>query len=150
MPSTFSLSYKPHKDYMDLDDEDEKQLGNRILTVFLYLSDVDEGGQTSFTALNLTVSPKLGRVLIWPNVLNDDPTEIELLTEHESLPVVKGTKYGANVWFRLKPSTTAYKDFTCDDGEEERETLEDMVDERREMENERTTHGFDQTVGSEL
>jgi hypothetical protein len=140
-----------------LDEEDEEQSGNRIFTVFLYLSDVEEGGQTTFPTLNLTVQPKVGRVLIWPNVLSDNPTEIEDLTEHESLPVLSGIKYGANVWFRLKPSTTAYNQFMCDGDEvdeeegEEPETSEDLHVKQIKMSNQRTQHDYDATtVRSEL
>ncbi|KAG7371419.1 2-oxyglutarate/Fe(II) oxygenase [Nitzschia inconspicua] len=117
---------------MDLDKETENQLGNRTLTFFLYLSDVDAGGQTFFPELNLQVAPKLGRVLIWPSVLNDDPAEMDSLTMHESLPVVQGTKFGANVWFRLKPFSTAYKRFTCDDGDDLDERYDGVVDEEDE------------------
>jgi hypothetical protein len=158
MMSLLSLSYKTHNDYINLNDEDEAQFGNRIFTVFLYLSDVEEGGQTFFPALNLTVHPKVGRVVMWPNVLSDIPTEIEDLTKHESLSVVRGEKYGANVWFTLKPSTTAYQQFTCDDDvdddeghEEEQRTSQDLADDQRDvMSNPRSKHGYDNTAGSEL
>lgn len=36
--------------------------GPRILTFFLYLSDVEEGGETGFPKMNLQVTPKKGRV----------------------------------------------------------------------------------------
>ncbi|KAG7343753.1 2-oxyglutarate/Fe(II) oxygenase [Nitzschia inconspicua] len=124
--------HKARTDYnMDLDEETENQLGNSILTLFLYLSDVEEGGQTLFPELNLQVSPKLGRVLIWPSVLNDDPAEMDSLAMHESLPVVQGTKFGANVWFRLKPFSRAYKRFTCDDGDESYDGVVDEDDEKQ-------------------
>ena len=38
--------------------------GPRILTFFLYLSDVEEGGETVFTNLGIKVKPKRGRALI--------------------------------------------------------------------------------------
>ncbi len=79
-------------DYIEF--EVDRQGGVRILTVFLYLNDVEEGGGTNFPRLNLTVAPKLGRVLIWPSVLNHDPDAIDLQTEHQALPVIKGIKYG--------------------------------------------------------
>lgn len=78
-----------------------RQPGPRVLTFFLYLSDVEEGGGTSFPHLNLTFAPRKGRALIWPNVLDGDPTEMDERTEHVALPVVKGTKYAANAWIHL-------------------------------------------------
>ena len=72
--------------------------GHRILTVFLYLNDVEEGGETSFTDLGISVQPKKGRALIWPSVMNDDPDSSDYRMYHEAKAVVKGTKYAANHW----------------------------------------------------
>jgi 2OG-Fe(II) oxygenase superfamily len=130
-------SYKRHNDYFStLDAEEVEQEGNRILTVFMYLNDVEEGGGTAFTELNFTVTPKLGRVVLWPSVLNEDPTEVDPLTYHAALPVEKGTKYGANVWFKLKPSTTAYMRPTCDDDEDDEDDDPDSDDKELEAEQE--------------
>ncbi|QIG71212.1 2OG-Fe(II) oxygenase protein [Rhizobium phage RHph_TM39] len=38
----------------------------RFLVFFMYLNDVDEGGETTFPELNVAVKPKAGRVLIFP------------------------------------------------------------------------------------
>ena len=70
--------------------------GQRIVTFFLYLSDVEEGGETAFPKLKLSVKPKLGKALIWPGVMNDSPTSIDHRTLHEAKPVIKGLKYAAN------------------------------------------------------
>jgi prolyl 4-hydroxylase len=72
--------------------------GTRILTMFLYLSDVEEGGETSFPNLKLSVKPKKGRAVLWPGVMNHDPNVIDRRTMHEARPVKKGIKYGANSW----------------------------------------------------
>jgi hypothetical protein len=77
-------------------------LGVRILTVFLYLNDVEEGGGTHFNLLNITVSPKKGRALLWPSVLNDNPHQSDWRMYHEALPVIAGIKYGANLWCKLR------------------------------------------------
>lgn len=68
------------------------------MTVFLYLNDVEEGGGTHFDRLNITVTPKKGRALIWPSVLNRDPNVADWRTQHQALPVKAGVKYGANAW----------------------------------------------------
>lgn len=72
--------------------------GPRILTVFLYLNDVEAGGGTRFTDLDLTVMPKKGRALLWPSVLDENPMAIDMRMHHEALAVEKGVKYGANAW----------------------------------------------------
>ena len=66
----------------------------QLLTVFMYLNDVEAGGGTHFTKLNVTVTPQKGRAVIWPSVLNDRPFDREDLTFHEALPVQAGIKYG--------------------------------------------------------
>lgn len=73
--------YGVHHDYGS---EDRKlACGPRILTFFLYLSDVEEGGETAFPNLNIAVKPKKGKALLWPSVLNNDPNRqvIELFIE---------------------------------------------------------------------
>ena len=37
------------------------------MTAFIYLNDVEGGGQTHFTRLGIAVEPKLGRMVLWPN-----------------------------------------------------------------------------------
>lgn len=51
--------------------------GPRILTFFLYLSDVDEGGETAFPELGIAVKPIKGRAVLWPSVLNEDLNAID-------------------------------------------------------------------------
>ena len=86
-----------------------RQHGPRILTVFLYLNDVEEGGGTNFDRYNITVLPKRGQVLLWPSVYDDDPNQKDERTSHQALPVDKGIKYGANAWFHLRDYKTAHK-----------------------------------------
>ena len=86
----------------------QKAHGHRVLTVFLYLNDVEEGGETHFrdllgkdgagSAEGIAIKPKAGRMVIWPSVLNEAPNDKDRRTFHGSLPVKKGIKYGANAW----------------------------------------------------
>jgi prolyl 4-hydroxylase len=87
---------KSHHDYIA--HNIDRQQGVRILTVFLYLNDVEAGGGTHFNRLNITVMPKQGRALLWPSVLNHRPHDKDPRTFHEALPVEAGVKYGANAW----------------------------------------------------
>jgi prolyl 4-hydroxylase len=65
-----------------------------MLTLFLYLNDVEEGGETNFPKVDVTVQPKKGSALLWPSVLDEDPEKKDFRTDHEALPVLKGIKYG--------------------------------------------------------
>ena len=75
--------------------------GPRILTFFLYLSDVEEGGETVFTNLKLKVKPKRGRALLWPSVQDGNPEEQDPRTNHAAAAVIKGKTYAANAWIHL-------------------------------------------------
>jgi prolyl 4-hydroxylase len=92
--------YDEHHDYVEL--EYDRYEGVRILTVFMYLNDVEEGGATRFTNLGIEVQPKRGRAVLWPSVLNEDPHERDAMTHHAALAVTKGIKFGANAWFHQR------------------------------------------------
>ncbi|GBG33148.1 Prolyl 4-hydroxylase subunit alpha-1 [Hondaea fermentalgiana] len=76
--------------------------GPRILTFFLYVSDVQEGGETDFPRIDLRVAPRKGSAVLWPSVLDRDPWLQDPLTHHAALPVKKGVKYGANAWIHAR------------------------------------------------
>jgi prolyl 4-hydroxylase len=80
----------------------ERQMGPRVLTLFLYLNTVEAGGETNFPDINVTITPKIGKAVLWPNVLDDDPLKMDRRTAHEALPVEKGLKYGANLWIHQR------------------------------------------------
>eukprot|EP00545_Synedropsis_sp_CCMP1620_P005313 CAMPEP_0119004118 /NCGR_PEP_ID=MMETSP1176-20130426/962_1 /TAXON_ID=265551 /ORGANISM="Synedropsis recta cf, Strain CCMP1620" /LENGTH=445 /DNA_ID=CAMNT_0006955793 /DNA_START=11 /DNA_END=1348 /DNA_ORIENTATION=+ len=98
--------YRTHHDYIEF--QKERQAGVRILTIFLYLNDVEEGGGTNFPHLRpkVTVNPKRGRALIWPSVLDENPDDIDSRTHHQALAVEKGLKYGANAWVHMRDFKT--------------------------------------------
>ena len=103
--------YSTHHDYIDY--HTQRQSGVRILTMYLYLNDVEAGGGTNFNQLGITVMPKRGRALLWPSVMNDDPNKKDLRTTHQALPVEKGIKYGANAWFHMNDFKTPHSK-SCD------------------------------------
>jgi prolyl 4-hydroxylase len=80
----------------------ERQMGPRILTMFFYLNTPEDGGGTDFPDLNITIVPKKGKAVLWPNVLNDKPLEMDRRTAHQALPVDGGEKYGANLWIHQR------------------------------------------------
>lgn len=87
--------YKRHHDYIDA--QYDKNEGPRILTLFLYLNDVEEGGFTEFET-GISVQPKKGRAILWPHVKDASPHHIDTRTNHEARPVLKGEKMAANFW----------------------------------------------------
>lgn len=129
------LQYMPGQRYKEHHDVDHDSFdlpnGPRILTFFLYLNDVREGGATrmvdlkyggdsdededaSYTPVPLTIFPRKGMALVWANLNDEDLTTKEERTWHEALPVIRGIKYGANAWFRIRRfvddcNTTAFE-----------------------------------------
>ena len=94
--------YRAHHDMSRTDNR--VACGPRVYTFFLYLSDVEEGGETEFplikrpSGISVKVKPTRGTALVWPSVKNDDPTAQDPRTRHAALPVIKGTKFAANAW----------------------------------------------------
>lgn len=91
--------YNTHHDYIP--HQKDRQCGPRILTFFLYLSDVESGGGTDFPDLGITVTPKKGRAVLWPSVLNLNPMNKDGRMMHQALPVNDGLKFGANAWIHM-------------------------------------------------
>jgi prolyl 4-hydroxylase len=72
--------------------------GQRTWTAMIYLNNVEEGGATWFPQAGIRVAPKRGLLLAWNNMNADGSPN--LMTLHEGMPVVKGTKYIVTKWFR--------------------------------------------------
>lgn len=98
--------YHSHHDYIG--HHIIRQQGPRILTFYLYLNDVKAGGGTHFDKLDITVTPQVGRAILWPSVKNEFPSRKDDRTMHAALPVDAGIKYGANAWFHLRNFKDAY------------------------------------------
>lgn len=57
--------YKRHTDYISMD----RLFDPRLLTLFIYLTEVEEGGGTHFPSFNVSVKPKPGKAVLWNNVV---------------------------------------------------------------------------------
>ncbi|XP_010539828.1 PREDICTED: probable prolyl 4-hydroxylase 3 isoform X1 [Tarenaya hassleriana] len=108
--------YEPHYDYF-VDEFNTKNGGQRMATMLMYLSDVEEGGETVFPAANmnytsvpwynelsecgkkgLSVKPKMGDALLFWSMRPDaslDPSSL-----HGGCPVIKGNKWSSTKWMR--------------------------------------------------
>mmetsp|Transcript_9645 Transcript_9645/g.34313 ORF Transcript_9645/g.34313 Transcript_9645/m.34313 type:complete len:262 (+) Transcript_9645:42-827(+) len=77
----------------------------RPKTVFAYLNDVPEGGETRFPHLGLQVRPSLGTAVMWPNVIGSgEDAEADRRMDHEALPPAEGyVKYGVNCFVNARP-----------------------------------------------
>lgn len=64
-------------------------VGNRSVTWMVYLNDVAEGGETEFLFEHTRVSPKAGRLLLWP---------ASYTHTHRGNPPLSNDKYVATGW----------------------------------------------------
>ena len=96
--------FKPHTDYFTPNTKEYQKFagkrGQRTYTVIAYLSDVDEGGDTIFTKMDIHVKPKLGRILVWNN--QTDEGRVNPQSMHWGSPIVRGHKYILTKWYREK------------------------------------------------
>ena len=99
--------FKPHTDYFDPSLKEwtvyGAHRGQRTWTVTIYLNEVQEGGETYFPHLDISIKPKTGKALVWNNLSGDGQVNPETL--HQGLPVIRGEKYIITKWFRTRPQT---------------------------------------------
>lgn len=96
--------YRPHYDWFNPAlPGPRKHLergGQRLATIVMYLSDVEQGGATSFPNIGLQVQPKKGSAVFFANT---DPYGIpDPQTLHAGESVVKGVKFIATKWLRAR------------------------------------------------
>lgn len=88
--------YQPHFDFFA--DTSRASANNRISTLVMYLNDVEEGGETVFPMLQLSVFPHKGMAVYFEYFYNSE--ELNKLTLHAGAPVIKGEKWVATMWMR--------------------------------------------------
>lgn len=92
--------FKPHTDFFEKSEikENGGSLGQRSLTVMIYLNTTEVGGETSFPLINTEFSPRQGKAIIWSNLKSDYSTNQFSL--HHAKKVRKGFKAVITKWFR--------------------------------------------------
>ncbi|WP_242221407.1 2OG-Fe(II) oxygenase [Bacillus cereus group sp. BfR-BA-01380] len=95
---TVGQEYKAHYDFFA--ENSAAANNNRMSTLVIYLNDVEEGGETFFPKLNLSVSPKKGMAVYFEYFYQD--ASLNKLTLHGSAPVTKGEKWIATQWMRRR------------------------------------------------
>lgn len=94
--------YRPHRDYLPPNDPSTGRAahlpGQRVHTVFAYLTEVEEGGETAFPQLDLAIRPRRGRLVHFVNL--DATGQPDPRTLHAGCPVVRGEKWLATIWTR--------------------------------------------------
>lgn len=91
--------YKCHYDNTTEEDDDTITSGPRIYTFFIYLNDVEKGGETSFPLVNLKYKPKKGTAILFKNMLDN---HIHPCSLHEGVAPISGEKWAMNIWVREK------------------------------------------------
>ena len=97
--------FRDHADFFYVDqpywEEYSKHGGQRTWTAMAYLNEPEKGGGTAFPYLDLTVTPRLGSLLIWNNMAMDGSPNP--WTMHAGQPVEAGMKYIVTKWYRERP-----------------------------------------------
>lgn len=75
--------YEVHTDYT--------QSSDRVFSAVLYLNTLRGGGQTRFPLVDVEVTPRAGRLAIFP---------ANFVFQHEALPPKSGVKYASAFWVR--------------------------------------------------
>lgn len=71
-----------------------KIVGPRVLSFYIPLTSVEKGGYMGFPSLDwLMIHPKAGQMILWSNVMSNDPTVMNEKMANEVLPVQKGNLY---------------------------------------------------------
>lgn len=87
-------------------------LGQRWITVILYLNEDFYGGETFFPKINKLVKPEIGKAVFFLNIRPDSSVIEE--SYHEGLKVTEGDKWIATKWIRIgKPhASVSYSPFS--------------------------------------
>ena len=93
--------YKSHVDCFPGNDP----VNQRVISILIYLNDVQIGGETTFPALNISVRPRSGSMLLWSSLDRDTISRCMKSTTHLSKPIIRGEKFAFQKWYHKRPNT---------------------------------------------
>ena len=89
-----------HYDWFDYDHA--VKVGQRLYTIFVYLNNVYNEGETYFPKLNIKVKPVMGDAAFWVNCKEENNCYKK--SAHAGLPSNSDIKYGLNIWIHFTSS----------------------------------------------
>ncbi|HZV85838.1 MAG TPA: 2OG-Fe(II) oxygenase [Brevundimonas sp.] len=97
--------YRPHYDFFNPAspqfNSEIDQLGQRVATFLVYLSEDFSGGETDFPRAGQRHRGRTGDALVFMNVREDGSPDVESL--HAGLPPTRGRKWLLSQWIRARP-----------------------------------------------
>ncbi|KAM3718280.1 Prolyl 4-hydroxylase subunit [Dirofilaria immitis] len=94
--------YEPHIDCLNRGNQSCKsyfEIGDRIATVLIYMTEPEIGGRTVFTSNpKISVPCTKNAALFWYNLMRTG--EIDMRSRHAACPVLTGIKWAVTKWFR--------------------------------------------------
>lgn len=94
--------YRAHFDFFPYDLKGSQQhlatCGQRVSTLVMYLNDVEQGGETTFPDVGVSVVPKKGAAVYFEYC--NSKGQVDPLTLHAGNPVIEGEKWIATKWMR--------------------------------------------------
>jgi prolyl 4-hydroxylase len=88
--------FKEHYDFFGSNNPSSDN--NRMSTLIIYLNDVEEGGETTFPSLEITVKPVKGSAVYFEYFYSNQA--LNELTLHSGKPVIRGEKWVTTQWMR--------------------------------------------------
>lgn len=86
------LKYEPFEGFYS-SHADAGPMMPRIMSALIYLNDVDKGGETYFDKFDLSISPKAGRIALFPS---------NYAYSHAAKPPESNRKFVAVTWFGME------------------------------------------------
>ncbi|KAH8296521.1 hypothetical protein KR054_007438, partial [Drosophila jambulina] len=95
--------FKPHFDYTSdgYETPEVTTLGDRLVSVLFYASDVPQGGATVFPDLKVSIFPQKGNAIWWFNLYDNGTSDTR--SKHSVCPVIKGDRWTVTMWIQLFP-----------------------------------------------
>lgn len=96
--------FRPHYDWFwtraKYWKDERRRGGQRCWTTMIYLNAVEEGGETAFSRIGLSIPPQRGVLLAWNNATPEGRPNMAVL--HAGTPVTRGVKHIITKWYRTR------------------------------------------------